>query len=109
MHLLGQVEAQRLEVVRKEEKLTLASQRSRRDQEALLEAHTQLESLEAQKLDVQDQLEREMERRRSLEEEKERLQERLKQLEEQRGERSGSVADVHSVSISHIYCVVTDL
>ncbi|XP_035801753.2 A-kinase anchor protein 9 isoform X3 [Amphiprion ocellaris] len=78
--LLSQVEVQRLEVVRKEEELTLASQRSRRDQEALLEARAQLERLEVQMSEVQEQLENELDRRRSLEEEKERLEERLNQL-----------------------------
>ncbi|KAF7664098.1 hypothetical protein LDENG_00189000 [Lucifuga dentata] len=85
VHLLSQVEGQKLEVVRKEEELSLATQRSRRDQEALLEARAQLESLETQMSEVQEQLEREVERRRSLEEEKERLEERLAQLGEQRG------------------------
>ncbi|KAJ4927876.1 hypothetical protein JOQ06_015678 [Pogonophryne albipinna] len=46
VQLLSQVEAQKLEVVRKEEELNLGSQRSRRDQEALLEARAQLERLE---------------------------------------------------------------
>ncbi|XP_049891352.1 A-kinase anchor protein 9 isoform X3 [Epinephelus moara] len=87
--LLSQVEAQKLEVVRKEEELTLGSQRSRRDQEVLLEARAQLERLEAQMSEAQEQLDREMERRKSLEKEKERLEERLHQLE-QRGEREGS-------------------
>lgn len=84
--LLSQVEVQRLEVVRKEEELTLASQRSRRDQEALLEARAQLQGLEAQMSEVQEQLESELDRRRSLEEEKERLEGRLNQL----GERGAS-------------------
>jgi len=103
VHLLSQVEAQKLEVVRKEEELTLGSQRSRRDQEALLEARAKLERLEAQMSEAQEQLERETGRRRSLDEEKERLEERLNQLAEQRGEREGSghlQADGHSVSIN---------
>ncbi|XP_075961781.1 A-kinase anchor protein 9 isoform X4 [Anarhichas minor] len=90
VHLLSQVEAQKLQVVRKDEELTLGSQRSRRDQEALLEARAQLEGLEAQMSEAQEQLEREMERRKSLEGEKERLEERLNQLVEQRGGREGS-------------------
>ncbi|XP_069032331.1 A-kinase anchor protein 9 isoform X1 [Embiotoca jacksoni] len=90
VHLLSQVEVQKLEVVRKEEELTLASQRSRREQEALLEARVQLERLEAQMSEVQEQLGRELERRKCLEEEKERLEERLNQFGEQRGERDGS-------------------
>ncbi|XP_039977214.1 A-kinase anchor protein 9 isoform X2 [Xiphias gladius] len=99
VHLLGQVEAQKLEVVRKEEELTLASQRSRRDQEALLEARSQLESREAQMSETQEQLDREMERRKGLEDEKERLEERLTQVGEQRGQRDRSgpqQADSHS-------------
>ncbi|XP_023282064.1 A-kinase anchor protein 9-like, partial [Seriola lalandi dorsalis] len=59
VHLLSQVEAEKLEVVRKEEEMTLASQRSRRDQEMLLEARAQLESLEARMSATQEQLERE--------------------------------------------------
>lgn len=104
VHLLSQVEAQKLEVVRKEEELTLGSQRTRRDQEALLEARAQLERLEARRSEAQEQLEREMERRKSLEEEKERLEERLNQFREQRGGMEGSgplQADGHSVSISY--------
>ncbi|XP_067468950.1 A-kinase anchor protein 9 isoform X1 [Thunnus thynnus] len=89
VHLLSQVEAQKLEVVRKDEELTLTGQRSRRDQEALLEARSQLENLEARMSEAQEQLETELERRKSLEEEKERLEERLVQLGEQR-EREGS-------------------
>lgn len=103
VHLLSQVEAQKLEVVRKEEELTLGSQRSRRDQEALLEARAQLERLEAQTSEAQELLQREMEERKSLEEEKERLEEKLKQFREQRGEREGGgplQADGHSVSIN---------
>lgn len=102
MHLLSQVEAQKLEVVRKQEELTLTTQRSRRDEEALLEAQAQLESLGAQVAEAQEQLEREGERRRTLEEEKERLEERLAQLGEHGGgERAGSgplQAGGHSVS-----------
>uniref|UniRef100_A0A3Q3M890 A kinase (PRKA) anchor protein 9 n=1 Tax=Mastacembelus armatus TaxID=205130 RepID=A0A3Q3M890_9TELE len=103
VHLLTQVEAQKLEVVRKEEELTLANQRSRRDKEELQEVQAQLESLEAQMSEAQEQLERELQRRRSLEEEKERLEERLNQTGEPGEERkeSGSLqADGHSVSIS---------
>ncbi|KAF1381708.1 hypothetical protein PFLUV_G00156810 [Perca fluviatilis] len=99
VRLLSQVEAQKLEVVRKEEELTLGSQRSRRDQEALLEARAQLESLEARMSEAQEQLQREMEKRKSVEEEKERLEERLNQLGEERGGREGSgplQADGHS-------------
>lgn len=96
--LLSQVEAQKLEVVRKEEELTLVSQRSRRDQEALLEAQAKLERLEAEMAKVQEQLRRELENRQSLEEENERLEGRLNQLGEQR-EGTGPVeADSRSVS-----------
>lgn len=78
--LLGQVEAQRLEVVRKEEELTLGAQRMRREQEALQDARTQLEGLNARMSEVQEQLGRETERGKALEEEKERLVERIGQL-----------------------------
>nr|XP_046273438.1 A-kinase anchor protein 9 isoform X2 [Scatophagus argus] len=108
VHLLSQVEAQKLEVVRKEEELTLGSQRSRRDQEALLEARAQLERLEAQMSEMsqmsQGQLEREMERRKSLEEEKERLVETLNQFREQRRDREESgppQADDHTQAAWH--------
>uniref|UniRef100_A0A3B5AXH9 A-kinase anchoring protein 9 n=1 Tax=Stegastes partitus TaxID=144197 RepID=A0A3B5AXH9_9TELE len=67
-------------VVRNEEELTLAGQRSRRDQEALLEARVQLERLEEQMSEVQEQLDSELDRRRVLEEEKARLEERLNQF-----------------------------
>ncbi|XP_035849224.1 A-kinase anchor protein 9 isoform X4 [Sander lucioperca] len=104
VRLLSQVEAQKLEVVRKEEELTLGSQRSRRDQEALLEARALLESLEARMSEAQEQLQREMEKRKSVKEEKERLEQRLNQLGEQRGEREGSgplQADGHSQAVWH--------
>ncbi len=94
VHLLSQVEAQKLEVVRKEEELTLTSQRLKRDQEALLEARAQMDRLGAQMSEVQEQLERELERRKSLEKEKERLEERLNKFREQRGGREGSGSDV---------------
>ncbi|XP_045915257.1 A-kinase anchor protein 9 isoform X4 [Micropterus dolomieu] len=90
VHLLSQVEAQKLEVVRKEEELTLGTQRSRWDQEALLEARAQLQQLEARMSEAQEQLEREMERRKILEEEKDRLEERLNQSGDQRGGRKES-------------------
>lgn len=68
--------------------LNLAGQRCQREQQALLEARTQLETLQTQTLEVQEQLESELDRRKSLEGEKERLEERLKQ----RGEREASGA-----------------
>ncbi|XP_047239649.1 A-kinase anchor protein 9 isoform X2 [Girardinichthys multiradiatus] len=80
VHLLGQVEAQRLEVVRIEEELTLANQKSRRDQDGLQEARAHLERLMVQMSKVQQQLDGELEKRKSLEEEKERLEERMHQL-----------------------------
>ncbi|CAN9503692.1 unnamed protein product [Ophioblennius macclurei] len=79
VQLLGQVEAQKLEVVRRDEELTLGAQRSRRDQEELLEARTQMETLQAQMLEVQEQLEAELDRRMVLEEEREKMEERLQQ------------------------------
>uniref|UniRef100_A0A3Q3AB85 A kinase (PRKA) anchor protein 9 n=1 Tax=Kryptolebias marmoratus TaxID=37003 RepID=A0A3Q3AB85_KRYMA len=95
-----QVEAQRLEVVRKEEELTLANQKSRRDEEALLEARAQLETLKTQMSEVQEQLEQELERRKSLEEEKERLEERLNQLgQEEEESRAPQVGSQSSVSL----------
>ena len=87
-------------MVRREEELNLASHRSRRDQETLLEARGQLENLEAQMSETQEQLERETEKRKSLEEEKERLEERVTRVEEQRRQREGSgpqQADSHTV------------
>lgn len=99
VRLLSQVEAEKLEVVRKEEETTLASQRSQRDQEALLEARAQLESLDTRLLETQEQLEREVERRRSLEEEKERLEERLNRAG-RREESGAQQVDGHSVRIT---------
>lgn len=99
VHLLSQVEAEKLEVVRRDEEMTLASQRSMRDQEALLEAQAQLESLDARLLETQEQLEREVERRKVLEEEKERLEERLNRAG-QREESGAPQAASHSVRIT---------
>lgn len=101
VHLLSQVEAQKLEVVRKEEELNLMNQRSRRDQEALQEARAQLERLEAQMSEVQEQLEKEMERKKNLEKEKERLEERLNQFREQRGGDGSVQADGQTVRIKY--------
>lgn len=86
VHLLSQVEAQKLEVVRKEGELNLVNPRWKRDQEALLEAQDQLQELGAQLSETQKQLEMEMKRRRSVEEEKERLEERLARVAELRGQ-----------------------
>ncbi|XP_056154299.1 A-kinase anchor protein 9 [Lampris incognitus] len=105
VQLLGEVEAQKLEAVRREEELTLAGQRSGIDQEALQEARAQLSFLEAQMSEVQLQVEREVEGRRLLEEEKERLEERVAQLREMRTEKvadSGPpLADGKSQSLGH--------
>lgn len=98
VNLLSQVEVQKLEVVRKEEELTLTGQRSRRDQEALLEAQARLERLETEMAEHQEQLKSELENRKSLEEENERLEERLNQLEEQREGMGLAQADGQSVS-----------
>ncbi|KAM9838219.1 A-kinase anchor protein 9 [Aulostomus maculatus] len=98
VQLLGQVEAQRLAGVKKEEALTLVNHKARRDQEALLEARTHLENLDSRMLAVQEQLEREMERRRSLEEEKAKLEERMARLEEQRGEERAGLSARQSES-----------
>ncbi|XP_054909615.1 A-kinase anchor protein 9 isoform X3 [Poeciliopsis prolifica] len=75
VHLLSQVEAQRLEVVRKEEELTLANQKSRRDQDGLQEARAELDRLKVRMSEVKQQLEEEQQKRKSLEEEKERVEE----------------------------------
>lgn len=73
VHLLSQVEAQKLEAVRKEEELTLVNQRSRRDQEALLEAQAQSGNLKARMTQTQEQLEREVQKSKHLEEQRDRL------------------------------------
>lgn len=96
-------------MVRKEEELTLVSQRSRRNEEALLEARTQLESLEARMLEAQEKLERELERRRSLEEEKKRLEDRLNRIGQQREDKTESgplQADGHNVSTNYLSCTL---
>lgn len=99
VQLLGQVEAQKLEVVRKDEELTLVNQRSTRDYEALLEAQAQIENLKSQMRQTQEQLDREVQRGKQLEEQWGRLQER--QLGEDRGDRLAPVqAESHTVSNS---------
>ncbi|XP_077405564.1 A-kinase anchor protein 9 isoform X4 [Vanacampus margaritifer] len=75
--LLSQMEAEKLEVLRKDEALTLAGLKARQHNEALLDARAQLESLEARLSETRDLLANEAARRRSLEEDKERLEERL--------------------------------
>ncbi|XP_061598345.1 A-kinase anchor protein 9 isoform X3 [Cololabis saira] len=85
VHLLSQVEVQRLEVVRKEEELTLLNQRSSRDQQVLLEARAKAERLEGQMSEVQEQLDRALESKVLLEEERENLTERLNHFGEARG------------------------
>lgn len=99
--LLGQVEAQRLEVVRKEEELTLGAQRTRREQEALQEAQAQLKGLKARMQEVQEQLGRETERGKVLEEEKERLEERISQLAGREGGGGGKESDSAAASAWH--------
>lgn len=102
MHLLGQAEAHKLEGVRKEQELTLATKKSQRDQEALRDARAQLENLEVRMLEVQEELEREMERGAALEEEKDRLEEKVARLEGQRGEeREGT--DVGINISAHVF------
>lgn len=97
--LLSQVEAQRLEVLRKEEELTLGAQRMRREQEALQEARAQLEGLETRVQEVQEQLGRETERGRILEEERDRLEERISQLAGGGG-RGGAGAESDRIATS---------
>ncbi|XP_019718999.1 A-kinase anchor protein 9 isoform X2 [Hippocampus comes] len=75
--LLSQMEAEKLEVLRKDEELSLAGLKTRQNDEALLEARAQLERLEVRLSETQDLLASEEARRRSLEEDKERLEERL--------------------------------
>ncbi|XP_054618970.1 A-kinase anchor protein 9 isoform X4 [Dunckerocampus dactyliophorus] len=79
VHLLSQVEAHKLESVRKEEELVLVGHKSRKNHEALLEAQIRVENLKAELLETREQLETEVERRRSLEKERERLEGRLAQ------------------------------
>ncbi|XP_053717499.1 A-kinase anchor protein 9 isoform X2 [Synchiropus splendidus] len=95
VHLLTDLEEQKLEVVRKDEELTLMSHQSNRDKEALLEAKAQLVSLDGRLLEVQEQLVQELERIKSLEEEKERLAEQVSQQEELEGNRA-----LHTESLS---------
>ncbi|XP_077363788.1 uncharacterized protein akap9 isoform X3 [Festucalex cinctus] len=77
VRLLSQIEAEKLEVLRKDEELTLAGLKARQHNEALLDARAQLESLEARLSETRDLLANEEARRRGLEEDKERLEERL--------------------------------
>lgn len=92
VHLLSQLEVQRLEAVQKEEELTTGRQKLRREQAALQGARTQLETLEAQISESQEQLGRELEKSKALEEEREHLEEKLYWLREQSGRREVSGA-----------------
>lgn len=85
VNLLTQVEVQRLEVVQKEEELTLANRRSQQSQEARREARVQLERLEAELTEVQEQLRTQQDSRRTLEVQKEALEERLSSFEQRPG------------------------
>ncbi|XP_028978659.2 A-kinase anchor protein 9 isoform X3 [Esox lucius] len=82
VHLLNEVEAQKLAVVQREEELTAAAQGSREDREALQEAQGELEDLREQLRESVERLEREVQRGRWLEQEKERLQEGMARLGE---------------------------
>lgn len=106
--LLSQVEAQRLEVVRKEEELTLGAQRMRREQGALQEARAQLEALETRVQEVQEQLGRETERGKTLEEERDRLEERINQLAIGGGGRGGAVTESEPTATSSWHSRSTD-
>uniref|UniRef100_A0A3B4BAA3 Pericentrin/AKAP-450 centrosomal targeting domain-containing protein n=1 Tax=Periophthalmus magnuspinnatus TaxID=409849 RepID=A0A3B4BAA3_9GOBI len=89
---------QKLEVVRKDEELTLVKQRSTRDHEALLEAQAQLEKLKSQMRQTQEQLDREVQRGKHLEEQRSRLEQRLGRGEDT-GDRPGPMqAEGHTVS-----------
>lgn len=95
VHLLSQLEVQRLEVVQREEELTASRQKLRREQEVLQVARARLETLEAQLSESQEQLGRELEKSRSLEEEREQLEEKLRWLSERSGRRE--VSQTHAV------------
>lgn len=79
----------------------MVNQRSRRDQEALLEAQAQSGNLKARMTQTQEQLEREVQKSKHLEEQRDRLEERLGRVGEDRvdGQGSGPLhAEGHSVS-----------
>lgn len=95
--LLNQLEVQRLEVVVKEDELTVSRQKLRREQEALQVTRTQLERLETQLSESQEQLGRELEKSKTLEEEREQLEEQLYWFREQSGRREVSRPLVHLV------------
>ncbi|KAM6958852.1 A-kinase anchor protein 9 [Aplochiton taeniatus] len=84
--LLGELKAQKLEALRRDRELTSAGQRSGQKQEALQEAHAQLESTREQARAVQCQLEKEVQMRKNLEQDKRRLEEYVTCLEELREE-----------------------
>lgn len=90
VHLLSQLEVQKLEVVQKEEELTAGRRELRREQEALQVARAQLETLEAQISESQEQLGRELEKSKDLEEERERLEGKVHWFIEQSGAREVS-------------------
>ncbi|XP_061124051.1 A-kinase anchor protein 9 isoform X2 [Syngnathus typhle] len=77
VQLLSQMEAEKLEVLRKDEELALAGLKSKQSNQALVDALAQLDNLKARLSETRDLLAREEARRRSLEEDKERLEERL--------------------------------
>lgn len=90
VHLLSQLEVQKLEVVQKEEELTAGRRELRREQEALQVARAQLETLEAQISESQEQLGRELEKSKDLEEERERLEGKVHWFIERSGAREVS-------------------
>lgn len=92
VHLLSQLEVQRLEVVQKEDEMDVGRQKLRREQEALQAARAQLETLEAQLSESQEQLGRELKKSKALEEEREQLEEKLYWFREQSGRREVSRA-----------------
>ncbi|XP_029700863.1 A-kinase anchor protein 9 isoform X4 [Takifugu rubripes] len=92
VHLLSQLEVQKLEVVQKEEELTAGRRELRREQEALQVARAQLETLEAQISESQEQLGRELEKSKDLEEERERLEGKVHWFIEQSGAREDDVS-----------------
>lgn len=107
VHLLGELETQKLEAVKQQEEISLGLHHTQRDQEALQEARARFSQLEEWVSDTQRQLEREGQRRRCLEEEKEVLEERLAELGQRlAGEAQGvgsAAMDAQDVSVSRSF------
>ncbi|XP_057683279.1 A-kinase anchor protein 9 isoform X3 [Corythoichthys intestinalis] len=79
LDLLSQIEAVKLEVLRKDEELNQVGLESRQNHEAMLNVQARLEKAESRLSETRNQLANEESRRRNLEEDKKQLEERFTQ------------------------------